>query len=545
MISLLLLRAQTRNTFAGFVALLFLCVFLALPGMSVLLAPMLVMAQLMIAGARTDLFEAALPIRARDILIARMLPPLVCTAIPLCVLVFANAVKPDTVYSLWSVVGVGVAGLLVCVLPFAIGRSRLTAVDEKLQFAFLIPACGLVVLSAQFEPATLPAVLSIAALTIALVVALLRVWRTPYDGFVIVPTTPLGAQSRRSSLARRALPSATVHEAERVAPLWWAVVRYTLRSVSPFNWFWIAWMMYVDSPSSSPLLWVAILLIGKARDDRWLAALPLSHRARLLPQVVLFAIVCFTCFGVARSLSLPGLSAKELTHGAPRHERESDRFDDVTGVSLTFWERATSAETPVITAPWGESTRASSLRILGVAMYNPFTVDSHNSSRYVDWQFERATKSVFGRTITRAEYQAEGFEAPVMRSRTWRLGLLRSSIMLSLLLLVSLLARGRNGHHSRGEQLRRWIAGALVIWGALFVCVLELTHVIRRMTGVVMPLLDRQLLQLSDALPESGALLLLIVCLPPLCIYPLVERSYRRSEAVAQGLATSLMKLIS
>jgi hypothetical protein len=76
---------------------------------------------------------------------------------------------------------------------------------------------------------------------------------------------------------------------------------------------------------------------------------------------------------------------------------------------LEFWR---TGEAPVIESPWGETWRPATVRLLGVAIYNPYSFGPANSARFFEWQFRRATEAVYGQAMDYADYKRDRPRTP-------------------------------------------------------------------------------------------------------------------------------------
>jgi hypothetical protein len=79
-------------------------------------------------------------------------------------------------------------------------------------------------------------------------------------------------------------------------------------------------------------------------------------------------------------------------------------------VNKAFWRYAPGGRVPAVQAPWGETTQPQSVRILGLAFYNPYSVAQNNSLKFQDWQWARATERIYGRPVE-ARYLKKAVDA--------------------------------------------------------------------------------------------------------------------------------------
>jgi hypothetical protein len=159
---------------------------------------------------------------------------------------------------------------------------------------------------------------------------------------------------------------------------------------------------------------VVITALSGFQRLAWLLVLPISRR-RLLPMMLLPGL-CLVIAGVwvAGHLRTTGDRAEVSTGNSDVWQEKAAAGPGTPNVLVpaTFWNWAWGSEAPVIQSPWGETTRPRTFIRLGLAFFNPYSVAPHNSARYLEWQFARATEAVYGRAVPLS--QAAELAKPVL-----------------------------------------------------------------------------------------------------------------------------------
>jgi uncharacterized protein YunC (DUF1805 family) len=143
------------------------------------------------------------------------------------------------------------------------------------------------------------------------------------------------------------------------------------------------------------------------RQTRWLWSFPLSRRALLwlnLLPVLLPLLVSQALYNRCYSYisdRTPRLSGPEWGYFAGW---TGSRTPNVA-MPLEYWSIAPGGRVPEVRAPWGEISKPQSYSLPGVTIYNPYAVGPGNSSRFLEWQFGRAAQAVYGRQMSVRAYQ--------------------------------------------------------------------------------------------------------------------------------------------
>jgi hypothetical protein len=257
----------------------------------------------------------------------------------------------------------------------------------------------------------------------------------------------------------------------------------------------------------------------------WLALLPISRRRLLLMMVFPWiAIVIAAPFLIARfdSSPEPPVVTTGYSETWPGYAASGSGTPNVL-VPATYWHWIGEEDAATIRAPWGEESHPKTFLRLGLLFYNPYSVAPRNSTRFLEWQFARATKAVYGRSVPLA--QSAQLRSPVWISvsRTLRAqcaAALGAALVFLAMLLLTFWFRAGGG-------------GCLTS----FICFLlflpflgdALTDSVRS-SG---PLSDILAFRFAGMLPESWAALLTLALLLLVVSYLLLEKQFQRVELAA------------
>jgi len=184
---------------------------------------------------------------------------------------------------------------------------------------------------------------------------------------------------------------------------------------------------------------------------------------------------------------------------------------------------------PIIAAPWGEAIAADTITILGVMLANPFSTDEKSSKRFVEWQFERATSAVFGRSITMTSYDSSSALPPSVLS-TPRMQLLNAAaIVSSLLLLLAVTELTHWKLFTRQIRIPR-LGDAVSLVPLAAVMGIYFYYENRRNVNVIVSVAEMALRSLSNRLPANSLVLSLAALLPVAFSYAILEWLFNRAE---------------
>jgi hypothetical protein len=213
--------------------------------------------------------------------------------------------------------------------------------------------------------------------------------------------------------------------------------------------------------------------------------------------------------------------------GGPRSQARTDFNLDV---DFEFWHRAPNGQALVISSPWGETAHANTFRILGMTFYNAFSVESRNSERFLEWQFERATDAVYGRVIRLPDYEAAaraGLTPVTARPRVQILGLATDLLAVLILVYVTEWTRWHRWRPRSGLSrealpfvflLVVMAVGGVIQWFYFFRVGTAAVHAV--------------LLHLSGVLPDNLLVMTAAAIVPVMGMYWLVEKQFRKAELV-------------
>jgi hypothetical protein len=479
---------------------------------------------------RGSTFEATLPIRGRDILAARVLGHLALMSLPLVAWMYASIVTHG--FPVIRVFDATLIVMLALILPYAIRPGDLYEIP------FLIIAAVWLALAAVSAAViyVLPPDVALEALLIAVVVAGRSIWMRIPDS--------LEMESRKAAVVK---PRALVTRRSTTRPVTtsraWKPLLLSMfqggKNRSGDRTFvilviYVAMFMFglASRDRFQPfMLYYVVVPLGMARQGtRWLTAFPISNRARLwcvlVPGVVL-ALGCVELGRIAAPLFIRNRTSMATNAPGDSHDR-----NNITRVPLEFWRRATADR--VIAAPWGETAVADTLSVLHVSLQNPYTTNVGNSTRFVEWQFQRATTAVYGRPMTIALYQrrnAEGTLPPdVLSSR--RMKILNGATIFAVVLLVALLGELALWYRIGTSRAGSWIVQLSFVVVFLAAIAIDFIYAKYPMSSVVVSIVESSLLHLSGVLPGSLVAMTIISALPVIAIYALLEWQFGRAESV-------------
>lgn len=509
-----------------------LLLILGVPGV---VAPTLVIVLILamvwvIIPPRPTAFEAALPVRGREVVMARVIATLALMALAMSASITLPLLDRTMSFMLatrlWSLLATYALGVVAALLPYHLHRGSLRSpshIRHALAWGAFAAVGGAVrYLLPPLAAAWLLALGAVAGITVLwhsipdalqLAPAQCRPGRSKAPAPVVLSTAGHGRRTTSETGAR--WPLATLH----------AIVPWRLAVLYPF-------LIVVAMLGRSMIFFCIVVLAVYSTvraHTRWLAALPLAERTRLL-AVVLPSVVAITCcvgIGAVVPWSIP--SRDLLTHDGPLTSTWTNAYYSPTTVSLDHWRRAPSASAPVIIAPWGERVVADTGTVLGMTLYNPYTSSDQSSSRFVAWQFERAATAVYGRPLTKAQYDTMSVY-PRRYDGGPRAWLVSTAALLVLGLLIALLSELSLSHRLRpGSMAARVAPGLIVLPPAVTLAAGVLLRV--RYTDAAMPLLRGATRTVADALPANPVLALVVACMPVAVTYALLEWQFRQSES--------------
>lgn len=474
---------------------------------------------------RADVFEAALPIRGREVVIARMLATLALTALPVIVWIGARLLRGEGRASTVLILEVAALAAWGELLPYAVNGRRLDALPVAYTLATWA-ALAAIGASAIYVLAPL---MALAVFSLGIAATFAMVWTGVPDALQLASSAPPAMRIALVDDARRA--SAAVErsvKADRETGWRWAVLRSALSAnVVVLNVLLIAMATFGDA-----FVYFCIVTMSTANLVRqrthWMSALPFSRRARLSMIVVPSVVLSGCCIALGGIIDIPPIRhVRSLARDGPSTDI-SGRYGSRTSVSVEYWRQAPKGQAPVIVAPWGERIVADTMTVLGRTLYNPYTSEAQCSSRFEEWQFERATAAVYGRSLTLMQYDADrgALRGGMANPREWLVG---AAALLTLGLFMLFLAELGYSHRLRPGSWMPWIAQFLAV-APVFAFMIADVMYRPRMAGVVMPLIRAGLRQIATALPANLFVVFVAAGVPVAAMYALLEWQFRRTE---------------
>jgi hypothetical protein len=460
---------------------------------------------------RATAFEAALPIEGRQLFLARVLPRMAMVWLPVLAAIIVMLPGRDAGWpQVLEMLQCGAIYSVAYLLPLSV-RVRECAPPAGLLAALWTGLAAAGAVAWRFlSPGVFLSVFALAGAAI-----LLRTWVAVPAGFQVAPMKAVDSIASRRSI--------------RGAPLfaWWPIVRSAGFGMPLFTLpmgVLLGWSGEMFLPSAA--MFAVFANIEVRQRTRWLYALPLSFRALGLITLVPSLALLLGGFAIGSWADKTPPWDNSLVAG-PRSQSRTDVNMDV---AFEFWRRAPDGRAPVISAPWGETARATTFRVLGVTYYNPYSVDARNSRRFIEWQFERATDAVYGRVIPLLQY-GEAFRAgltPVTARPRMRI-LILSADFLAILMLVYLT------EWTRWHRLRR-PAGPLreALPFVLLLVVLTADGVVRWFYSFPLEaaVVRAALLHVSNLLPNNLLVVTAAAIVPVMGMYWLVEKQFSKAELV-------------
>ncbi|WP_309672949.1 hypothetical protein [Gemmatimonas sp.] len=528
--TLWLMRQHLRQWDSWFVTALGAICILQWPYAGLSTVPIVLLLQLRTIPGRATLFDAALPISARDIVAARLFAKLLLISIPTIALGVAWQGELGEMFRFSRFLEAMGILALVHLLPYGIRPAVLNVSAPQAYiwpFGQLAVASGLILwLAPPVVGAAMlgGAVVALVAWTVATVpTSFERV--ASYGGVVGgAPTWPTRAPSEQIKAWRPVLPSMTP------VPV---IISFAVMLIGG----WIgSWPWYLA-------MFPAVAHTVLRQRTAWLAALPLSHRARLFAVAVPF---CFSSLGgLAVGRTLPKLFGQDrrMSADAPNSRYEQGSYySSPTSVPLTYWRRMQTRPLPPgathigqhveIVAPWGELVVADTFSILGMTYFDPFTTTAESSPRFVEWQFASATKAVYGRSISRRVYEDKSIPRPPRAVDAWSVQLLGGGLTLAALLYMLLvLELPLSARASRWQSPLASSLSLLLLYLPMYtiggVCFYFSKD---RGASIFIPMIERMLLAITRSLPDNLMVVAVVAAIPPALLYTLLDRQFTRSE---------------
>jgi len=330
-----------------------------------------------------------------------------------------------------------------------------------------------------------------------------RIWRQLPPAFEVLP----------ANLARQAS-----HQGTTAAPalVWWPILRSLFQPVTLFFVPMVVFMPLGGQWLFGSMFCIFPVLTALPRLP-WAFGLPVRRGALL--AAALLHWVTLLLLGVVLGNWFAPKAPIRMEWSA------SHRVPDVRP-PLEFWR---TGKAPIIESPWGESWQPETVRLRGIAVYNPYSFGPGSSERFCDWQFRRATEAVYGEAIDYAYYKSHRLGVrPLLRQA--RFAILNLSVCACwVMLLVNLVLAALHWRFRRAFEWQN-AAGWLLMAQMMCVLLIDMTpeHV---STGPIsVSLVNALLLRVSAVLPTGLPAVALAAALPLALLCWTAARLFRGVE---------------
>jgi hypothetical protein len=461
-------------------------------------------------GRHATLFEAALPIPGRQLVAMRLLGAFALLWLPALTMTGETLVLRGWKDALPLLAMA--AALSLAVLVVQSFRIRQASLPDWITCMPLVAVAGLLLVP-LIPFSHWGAMLGISFAASAVLLA--RLWVSVPEGFQIAP-----AKARRVRRFWWRRPSS-----RRVwRPVWWPAWS------SIFNWqvwvglLWLPWA--AQSGLFLPIgAWLAIPPAAACQRLEWILVLPVSRRRLLLTLVlpwlcILMAVISFArYFGPARKAPMVSTGYSDTWPG----EKATGAGTPSVLVPASFWRWAGGAVIPAIESPWGEKTEPRTFHRLKMAFYNPYSVAPNNSARFLDWQFARATRAVYGRSVPlsqAAELQKPGL-TPIPRQ-------LRAYFVAALAATLVFLGMLQLAFWRQVNGVGLWL---VMLWLGISVPFFIDAFTARQLheSGSLSEVIT---IQLAAILPQSWPALIVLAALLVGSLYLAAERQFKKMDMI-------------
>jgi hypothetical protein len=483
----------------------------------------------MILSHRATPFEAVLPVDARRLFLARICVGLALTCLPVIAWILSGHMPGVADASPWLLRGAPQEvrllalpiGALAVILPHA-SRPGVLPMPGQRQlasgvWAVLAIGCAAAIWLLPISAATV-FLAGAAAGTLAVT------WHRMPRSYQVAPP---GAE-----VPGRILPAAHAATPDARAVRWW---RPMLATVVPARTLLLLPLIGFFGTSNYWLLYLFIFalpdLMGGARARlQWLHTLPVPRTALVsatLAPTVLLLLAVLLGGAVAGPALLP--QANAVNKGGPHEYSRAHDFDRRTKVPLAFWRVAPGGEPQEARAPWGETTATDVIALPGLTLYNPYSARNGSSPELIEWQFERASAAVHGRSFTTAQYFDTGFVPPRRVTNSAPVYLLAGSLVLTFMILIAWLSEVGRWHALTRRAVVRYAIVVATVALLLGMAVLEFYVMFTHSTGFFVPIGAALALRAAAALPNIGVVAV-VAGLPVVAAFSLLHWQMGRSD---------------
>ncbi len=531
--TLWLMGQYLRRPTAWFVSLIGAIAIQQWPIVGMSMAILVVPLQLQTVPGRATLFDAALPLSARHIVAARLFARILLIAIPTIACVVAWRGTVDAVWPIPRLLEGALLFTLAQLPPYCVRPSVLNVSTPQilaLPYLLLAVASGLILW--LVPPLACVAIFGTAV--VALVACTVATMPASFERVASAGSVAGASLATEPAIGRPAVSALSAWRPILKSVISWPVaVSFCFMVVG--GWFG-SWPMYI-------VIFSVGAHLALRQRTAWLAALPLSHRVRLLAVAMPYCLSSLVGVAIGRSLPRIGGPDRDMSTDAPSSLYERGHyFSSPTRVPLTYWKRSRTRTLPPgathidrqieVMAPWGETAVADTFSILGVMYFNPYTTGARNSKRFVEWQFSKATTAVYGRPISMREYDDETIPRPPRVADAWAVQLLGGGLTLALLFYVLLAHELPLSARASRAGTIGLIASPLLLlfYPVAIVGIICVYFGHDRGGAIAMPMIERALLAITGVLSDSVLVMVVISAIPPIVMYTLLERQFTRSE---------------
>ena len=503
-------------------------------GVAMIIPLQMVMIQHM-SNQRASLFEAALPIRGRELFLARLLSTLAITWLPLLTWVVATLIRRDSYWPMSFILDLSAIATLAIILPYSIRAGEISAPPVRL---VILSWIALAAASALAIYVLTPA-MALALFALAIVAVFVMTWTAIPESFQTAP---------REAGAAVALISPTTESPTGRANAdgwWWPILRSVVAPISLL--YFLCMAMFGALGAMYLVVYICIFTYSvhevTRRRMRWMSALPLSHRRLLLIGLVPVVAIVMGGLVLGTSIHLPYMRDGEPINNASPTPRGMTRYFNITenrtNVTLEYWRRSPDGPLPAIVAPWGESYPPDAFEVLGVTFYNPYSSGKGSSQRFIEWQFERATTAVYGRPMSLEQYDADRAHRPPRVTRTPRMQILNGGAILALILALVFLGEVAHWHRLNRTRAIHTIARGVAA-APMFLAIADLIYGVKSGTQLITPATEAALLHLSRILPSGLLPAIVAAAVPVIAMYVLLEWQLGKSEMTERVIQQSV-----
>jgi hypothetical protein len=466
---------------------------------------------------RCGMFEATLPLRAKDLFAARVLSLMALFWLPLLAGAFAliAAGVEEPARTCLYLLEVGVVLTLVTLIVQCTGSQTFASSKYLWVALMLIATVAGALLMPLHIMQRIVSLRTVIVWCVALSLALfVKTWLTLPESFQITGTAlTRGAPRIRSGIAFS-----------------WAPIVRSLLTRNTVVLYLLAPVLAVAQSPMFALVFLTTLPLHVYTSLRWLLALPVSRQKLLL--LILLPVAAILIVSTAISSAMPLFRYRQPLSDTPCPSPTN--YLDVhkcLNVSPTYWTWSIGNSQPYIRAPWGEMCAAEKQTFLGITASNPWTVRGDSSFQFFDWQLHRASLAIFGGPPPREVFfHSARLVRPLVRRP--RLLVAGAGVTLAWYMALLFLTNLPGWVRMPGRpNVARWIGRVLSI--PLLLAWLFPTLWMKQHTDYNVAL-DAVLFRLSPFLPQSTAAVTALTLAVLLVLYWLLENHFEEVEILTR-----------